>query len=479
MNDYLNKLQAYKDMLASLPQNNIKNKKIYHENIKSIYDKEIIVLNDIPDEIKKRITSYLNVKENTEITTLNKNINDIKQNLIITNNYASSYEKSGLDILLYNLTHYYKTDLSDIFETIEKVNDIFKSVNIILTAKDFNYSYYSNVFMNIYLNNKSSLEEKFDELYWKCPDIITHLALNYKYLYYQNIKIFEDHYNKINIDNIISSYQNFISKKDELIIQDKYLLLNDLLNGNKNIKDYEKVPSIINDLFTENLQENQYIDLYNSLIEYKEYNECLPIIKDIKESKTNSKNLSISIRKNIIKNENKLFKENKKIIYSINKANSKKIQYYNNLINNNINLLKDMYEEYENALFLTKVNLLKEEDTIYNILLLACSNYNYLIEFTKKNNIDFNYIYNILIHIVYSPYNNLINNLFIKDEKDLSLIIIDKYNLYGGKLNKEMLTKDNIDNLINNLKLVIDNFYIKKYNITEEKISFIKEGREL
>ena len=479
MNDYLNKLQAYKDMLASLPQNNIKNKKIYHENIKSIYDKEIIVLNDIHDEIKKRITSYLNVKENTEITTLNKNINDIKQNLIITNNYASSYEKSGLDILLYNLTHYYKTDLSDIFETIEKVNDIFKSVNIILTAKDFNYSYYSNVFMNIYLNNKISLEEKFDELYWKCPDIITHLALNYKYLYYQNIKIFEDHYNKINIDNIISSYQNFISKKDELIIQDKYLLLNDLLNGNKNIKDYEKVPSIINDLFTENLQENQYIDLYNSLIEYKEYNECLPIIKDIKESKTNSKNLSISIRKNIIKNEKKLFKENKKIIYSINKANSKKIQYYNNLINNNINLLKDMYEEYENALFLTKVNLLKEEDTIYNILLLACSNYNYLIEFTKKNNIDFNYIYNILIHIVYSPYNNLINNLFIKDEKDLSLIIIDKYNLYGGKLNKEMLTKDNIDNLINNLKLVIDNFYIKKYNITEEKISFIKEGREL
>ena len=479
MNDYLNKLQAYKDMLASLPQNNIKNKKIYHENIKSIYDKEIIVLNDIHDEIKKRITSYLNVKENTEIPTLNKNINDIKQNLIITNNYASSYEKSGLDILLYNLTHYYKTDLSDIFETIEKVNDIFKSVNIILTAKDFNYSYYSNVFMNIYLNNKSSLEEKFDEIYWKCPDIITHLALNYKYLYYQNIKIFEDHYNKINIDNIISSYQNFISKKDELIIQDKYLLLNDLLNGNKNIKDYEKVPSIINDLFTENLQENQYIDLYNSLIEYKEYNECLPIIKDIKESKTNSKNLSISIRKNIIKNEKKLFKENKKIIYSINKANSKKIQYYNNLINNNINLLKDMYEEYENALFLTKVNLLKEEDTIHNILLLACSNYNYLIEFTKKNNIDFNYIYNILIHIVYSPYNNLINNLFIKDEKDLSLIIIDKYNLYGGKLNKEMLTKDNIDNLINNLKLVIDNFYIKKYNITEEKISFIKEGREL
>lgn len=479
MNDYLNKLQAYKDMLASLPQNNIKNKKIYHENIKSIYDKEIIVLNDIHDEIKKRITSYLNVKENTEIPTLNKNINDIKQNLIITNNYASSYEKSGLDILLYNLTHYYKTDLSDIFETIEKVNDIFKSVNIILTAKDFNYSYYSNVFMNIYLNNKSSLEEKFDEIYWKCPDIITHLALNYKYLYYQNIKIFEDHYNKINVDNIISSYQNFISKKDELIIQDKYLLLNDLLNGNKNIKDYEKVSSIINDLFTENLQENQYIDLYNSLIEYKEYNECLPIIKDIKESKTNSKNLSINIRKNIIKNEKKLFKENKKIIYSINKDNSKKIQYYNNLINNNINLLKDMYEEYENALFLTKVNLLKEEDTIHNILLLACSNYNYLIEFTKKNNIDFNYIYNILIHINYSPYNNLINNLFIKDEKDLSLIIIDKYNLYGGKLNKEMLTKDNIDNLINNLKLVIDNFYIKKYNITEEKISFIKEGREL
>ena len=479
MNEYLNKLQAYKDMLASLPQNNIKNRKVYHENLKNIYDKEIGVLNNLHEEIQKRMTSYLNVKENPEILVLNKNISDIRQNLIITNIYASSYEKSGLDILLYNLTHYYKTDLSDIFETIGKVNDLFKCVNINLSSNDFNYSYYSNALMDTYLNNQSILKEKFDEIYWKCPDIITHLALNYKYLYYQNIKVFEDYYNKINVDNIISSYQEFISKKDMLIIQDKYLLLNDLLNGNKNIKDYEKVPSIINELFKGSLQENEYLELYNSLIEYKEYNECLPVIEDIKKSKTDSKNLSVNIRKNIIKKEKQLFKENKKIISSIRKSKSNKIQYYNNLINNDINALKDMYEEYEKALFLTKVNLLKEEDTIYNILLLACSNYNYLIEFTKENNIDFNYIYNVLIHIVYSPYNNLINNLFIKDEKDLSLIIIDKYNLYGGKLNKEMLTKDNIDNLINNLKLIIDSFYIKKYNLTEEKISFIKESREI
>ena len=476
---YVNNINTHKEVLNALPKNNEKNIKAYKNKVSELLILYKQDLTSIIEEIDKRSKHYLSLGKDEKIDSINTELTSLLTMLSITNKYNSPYEKSGLDKILYQLGHYYTINLDLVNNNILKAIDIFKNVELNITAKDFNYSYYSNVFMNIYLNNKSSLVEKFDELYWKCPDIITHLALNYKYLYYQNIKIFEDHYNKINVDNIISSYQNFISKKDELIIQDKYLLLNDLLNGNKNIKDYEKVPSIINDLFTENLQENQYIDLYNSLIEYKEYNECLPIIKDIKESKTNSKNLSISIRKNIIKNEKKLFKENKKIIYSINKANSKKIQYYNNLINNNINLLKDMYEEYENALFLTKVSLLKEEDTIHNILLLACSNYNYLIEFTKKNNIDFNYIYNILIHIVYSPYNNLINNLFIKDEKDLSLIIIDKYNLYGGKLNKEMLTKDNIDNLINNLKLVIDNFYIKKYNITEEKISFIKEGREL
>lgn len=479
MNEYLDKLQAYKDMLASLPQNNMKNKKIYHEHIKSILNKEIGVLHDLNDEIVKRRESYLNVKENNEILTLDQNINDIKKNLIITNIYASSYEKSGLDILLYNLTHYYKTDLSDIFETINKVNDIFKLVNINLSSKDFNYSYYSNIFMTIYLNNQSSLKEKFDEIYWKCPDVITHLALNYKYLYYQNIKIFEDYYSKINVDNIISSYQDFISKKDMLVASDKYLLLTDLLNGNKNIKDYDKVSSIISDLFINPLQENYYLDLYNCLIEYKRYNECLFIINDIKKIKTDLKNVSLNIKKNIIAKEKKLFKENKKIINSIKKAKSNKIQYYNNLINSDINLLKDMYEEYENTLFISKINLLKDEDTIYNILLLACSNYNYLIELTKKSGVDFNHIYNVLLSIVYSPYNNLINNLFIKDEKDLPLIIIDKYNLYGGKLNKDMLEKENIDSLINNLRLIIDSVYVKKYNITEEKINFIKESGKL
>ena len=74
---------------------------------------------------------------------------------------------------------------------------------------------------------------------------------------------------------------------------------------------------------------------------------------------------------------------------------------------------------------------------------------------------------------------NLINNIWIKDEKDIPLIIIDKYNLIGFKLTKEMLEEDNINTLINNINIIILAELMKKNNITENQIKFIKESNSI
>ena len=82
-------------------------------------------------------------------------------------------------------------------------------------------------------------------------------------------------------------------------------------------------------------------------------------------------------------------------------------------------------------------------------------------------------------NITYYPYINLINNIWIKDEKDIPLIIIDKYNLIGFKLTKEMLEEDNINTLINNINIIILAELMKKNNITENQIKFIKESNSI
>ena len=42
-----------------------------------------------------------------------------------------------------------------------------------------------------------------------------------------------------------------------------------------------------------------------------------------------------------------------------------------------------------------------------------------------------------------------------------------------------MLSSDNLDSLISSVNLIIISNYIKKYNISEEMINFIKESNNL
>ena len=42
-----------------------------------------------------------------------------------------------------------------------------------------------------------------------------------------------------------------------------------------------------------------------------------------------------------------------------------------------------------------------------------------------------------------------------------------------------MLSSDNLDSLISSVNLIITSKYIKKYNISEEMINFIKESNNL
>ena len=56
---------------------------------------------------------------------------------------------------------------------------------------------------------------------------------------------------------------------------------------------------------------------------------------------------------------------------------------------------------------------------------------------------------------------------------------MDKYNLYGFNITKEMLEKDNLEVLINNIDILTNSILIKKHNLDNNKIKFIKESQTI
>ena len=474
--EFKENIKVQMEVLNALPRNNKKNEKIYITKVIEVLDKYKEIKKITESEITKRKNRYESLEKDTQIDALTTKINSIKQLLPLINPYSSSYEKSNLDKVLYELGHFYENDLEKVNEDIKKTIQIFETVGVLLDIDDFNYSFYSKKYMTKFLENKTQeLKQYFEELYWKCPDIITHITLNFKYLYYQNKKKFDLYYNtkKFELINLKEEYENLYKEKEELIRTSAFLLQQSFLENKLNINDYtsDKIRKAYKSIVSEekiDLIKNEVIKLYNNVIEYKNYLEFIPIIDNIKElykEKDKYKNIYLNKKKEIEKLEKKLFK-NTKALFKITKE--RKFEVKNSLVNNEIIELKQKYNELEYNYFLEQIMNLDESTTIYDLFNLALSNYNYLM---KNEEIDIKKLNSFITN----PRINILKNILINDTKDISMLIIDRYNLFGFELKKEQLEQSNLDNLIKELEIILGSIEMEKLGITENRIKFVKE----
>lgn len=492
LNEYKDKIELQKEVLAALPRNNNKNNKLYKAKVEEMLKEYQVDKEVVEEEITKRRNRYLSLEDDPNIDKLTKNIELLLPQIPLLNKYNSSYEKSNLDIILYELGHFYKTDLDKVNKDINRALEVFSLVGIPLSIEDFNYSYYSGNYMKKFLSNQDNdiLKTDFEEIYWKCPDIITHITLNFKYLYYKNKKKFDIYYDNL-VNNLLSKYiyneyKELYKNRNILIRNNAYLLQNNFLEGKLNISDYslDKVSKAYKYVIegAPNEKINKDIKkLYHSIIEYKNYLEFDYIINDIKalyKDKDKYKNIYSTKKKEIDKLERNIIKKNKKIFKLVSKNKIDKIDVLNSKVNTNINNLKNLYEELERNYFLERISSLEEDTTIYDIFLLVDSNYNYLIELLKNKDIDISEI-NKLRLFVYNPYNYILNNILISEDKDISMLIMDRYNLFGFNLTKDKLDKDNIDNLIKELEIILNSIVMNRNRITDSRIKFIKDTNNI
>ena len=499
LNKYETDISINKEVLNNLPKNNIKNQKKYQEKLKELTNTYNDILKLIEKEMHIREEKYQDFKINELINITKTKKENLYNNLYILDN-TTPYEKSNLSKLLYALDNFFDNDLESVNNIIKQIILIFKNINIELTIKDFNYTYYVNLYMTKFLENKSQEELKlcFEDIYFKAPTLFKQISLNFKYLYYTNIKKFLDYYKNLEnkmLENTSSKeiYNKFFNLNDEylkLVLEDKYTISNKLINGEFNIKNYTK-ENIINtfklfinkDILEENIinYKDIMLKLLKSLIEYQGYLKYSFIIDDLKNKYNNKdkyKNISLDKYKELNKKQNNLFKINKKInklLYGRFKNKNKA----NLLITTSINIINELekiYIEYEESLFLETFLNLDIDVNIFDLLNISLGSYTYLIkifkqEYSDLTNEEIELEINKYIRFIRETKFTVLNHYLVNDSNELDYIIVDKYNLLGLDLNKDSL-KNDLDNLILNARIIL-NYYEIKEKINLDNINYL------
>lgn len=515
MKEILDKIEIEKELLSAMPKNNQKNIDKYLKKTEQLSKEYEEIQNNILQIFNKKYNQFINIEESSDIENLQKRIETIENVLYLLNDVKTSYEKMELDKIIYKIGRYYKGNLEDINEQIELALKKFSSVGIELELKDFDYSTYVNQYMEVFFeqirrrdSDASRLKAKFEEVYWKCPDIIIHIELNIRNLYLKNQQQIDKYFEKEKIKilkqwnktpkEIMKSFYGIEIQKNEKMLQDKKSLIMSLLEGKDNIKEYtdDKIKSnyakILSVEMMNNIEkrqneiEKEIINFLNSLYEYKNYINYNFIIEDVKKhyrERENYKKIYEETKKKIDINEKKLKKLNKK---GKNGFGKKKKEIKQTAEQNQLILeIKNLYKELDLNKFYNKIYThLEESSTIYEVLNLANSYYNYLtncIIINKKTITQEEIDEHIkgLDKFLKNPFNNIINNLTILETKDVAMVIKDRYKLLNFNVEKEDLDINNIDSLILILENIRKSFSLKKMGIEVQNIEEIMEIRKI
>lgn len=508
------KISVDQEVLSTLPRNNEKNINAYLKKLKTYKNTYEKLANEITEEMQQRISDIEKIEKSEELLALEDEIKNTEGVIYLLNDIDTSYEKMDLDKILYNLNFYYKKNLEVVNETILYCIKKFQEVGIELTLKDFSYSKYVNEYINVFLQelengdvNSKRIKSKFEEIYWKCPDIIVHIKLNIIYLYLKNEKYIDKYYTKqtellikkFSKDDILNRYIEVKKHLMEKTEEDKFVIIDNFLSGKLKAKDFSGA-SIESDylkfISSETLKSmsdekkkeinSNLSKLADSLYEYKNYLKYKFIIDEVKEeykNKEQNKNLYAQSKKELNTKESKLFKINNKINGHgiLVKSNDKYVVEANNLILE----LKDKYTDLEKNKINNKIyNELDENSTLLDVLKVASSFYSFLYrcareEFVDATDEEINLFIDELREFVRWPYYTMLNNITMTDTKDLAIVIKDRYQLLNINIEKEELEEENLDSLISTIETIKMYDDLQKNDLSVDEIEGICEFKKI
>ena len=113
------------------------------------------------------------------------------------------------------------------YNCIRKIIESFKKVDIVLTKNDFDFNSNVSLYIEKIMSglNDEELKQVFEEIYWKFPEIVKTIEINFKSIYLRNEKKINKYYE--------DRHKEFLlSHKDEELINVKINLINEINNLN-------------------------------------------------------------------------------------------------------------------------------------------------------------------------------------------------------------------------------------------------------
>lgn len=466
-------------------------------------------------------------------------LKELEQLVKYNNQYMTDTYKLGLDQLLSSIKENISLlELNKILETF--INKMKKS-GITLTIEDFKYTMFTEEYMKSFLNTKNSQDPNeatakvFEEIYFKCPNIIIQLKNNLELILKKYTKslhkymtaITNDFIEKKKIDpeKIVDSYLIKRISLETGINQDEYYNLNAFLDKTRKIENYiENAPTRVKnynqfaiggdynklDTIGKEKYDEAVKDLYYTLQELKEYYRYEKIVKDL-ISKFKQKE---TIKTKYQEKQKELQKEEKerlKIYKTYIKATGKGIFAKENKEKMNVAMLKmneqatklnNLHHELkELEIIMILRNKLNDASSIYDLFAVSFLSYEYLekqfIEnFSEEENFHLEEEFSRYFRFLYNPYNAFLRQVNGLTDYNIASIISEKYKLLGLNIKKEDITEETIDATletfafikliqdIENTALSLENmqFIVKVKSITPEENwqnSYTEESEEI
>lgn len=517
-------IEAKKTLITTMPVKTKTNIKKFNERIDDIIKKYTEYKIGVKKYLDTKSKSF-NIKDVDEnLEKLNSEISSLEHVRFILNPTNTYFEKLGFDNLIYEINNYSDLNFEALNDIINQFINKFELVGIFLTKEDFDYTCYVNEYMSSFLEvrntknkNYDKVVEKFEKIYWTNPEIIEHIELNFRKLIKKYAKRFINYIMAIKknvmLKNNINNYEDCLKK-----LRVAYNTLN--ASNKESISDIIELAKIseidINNYFEDskvrtstyselmidpgNLDEKQIMDkfyetlekLKSNIEEYINYVKFLPIINDFKteyekeitseEKKSNKNNIKKlkEIESQINDKERKLDRINKKVFNGLEILRAKNKEIRKQLKIDSIKIAKELYDLYkifDQEYFKDNVmSILSSSLTVSELLHLYYS-FDYFKKIAVKKVFSFTDNEDIIKYSesfdLFAMNISIMNDVLLFEEADIGKIIMNKYRLDNINLTEEALNPDDLNIVLEKIKLLLRIKEIEKSTTTIEKIWFM------
>ena len=539
MNNFLDfilkDIETKTNILSALPTKTKTNIKKYNATIDEFQKKYTDYKSNLRNYLTAKSRSFeVKNEETTDINSLNDHVISLERVKFLLNPTNTYFEKMGFDELLYQLSNYSTFNFSSLNELINGFLDKFQLAGISLSQEDFDYTCYVKEYMASFLDVRTKkteshekLSEVFEQIYWVNPDIIEHIELNFRKLIRKNAKKFEAYIETIQKEWMakeqVSNYLDCLEK-----LQNAYLSLHKAKKENVSdiVLGCEKGEMDINSFLQESkVRSSAYealvpetVDqsdvgamqkvcvilerLETNVLEYSKYMEFEPVIMAFKEEykksvseapKPEPKKGETSGLKEVLgkieESEQELEKLNRKILGTKNPffdfKNEMEIKQLKAKSVVKAKELYELYAKYDEEYFKEKVlDILNPTLTVADVLHLY-SSFDYFKKKTLQNVFKLTTYDDIKRYsesfdlFAMNPSNVIVSGILVFDETNIPKTIVNKYRLNGIKIDETDLSMDNVQNLLNRIRLILRIHMIETSMLSVEKIWFMIQVHSL